>query len=863
MRRPATEPCPSAVTTTRAARLGLTLLVAGLIGAGDARAEAPEPPAATAADGDGPLMIAVEGTESSLAPAAYGPDDPREEMSPEARFAAARDAARDGASSTARALLEGLARDETAPPTVQRNTLHLIGHLALAAGDWSAAAAAYAKALALGATRDAKTALEDVLRWGLGQALAASGHGAEAIAELRRVEAAALSPYREQALRLEARLTEESGDAKKARKLYDRFLDRYPESPVAREVVVRRAALDIVLKRADDAVKPLRALVREAPESRAGLEALLLLEKLGAAPAGAPVDLDGVEYLVSERRFDEARATLGRALDEARAAKQPRTERRATELLLRTEYESFRFPEALAAHRWLADHGGDGLDDWRLSRLYAYMDDFAAAEKIFLDRHAGRKGRAYWGQVADLRYEFGRYKDAYRAYYQARKSGRRGDPDPTDRMIWCLMRMGEPEQAAKAARRFGDSGGRGRGTSRLYERYWYARALQLSGDEAAAHEVFTGLTEDAPWDYYGVQAWSRLAELDGVVPDGVAGERGAGTVRWSEASLAGAFDEAPARAPLPVILAKIQRLADDYGDAAPEALRALELANLGLLDEAADELRVIGMDLRTLSYGGSLSNRARADMLDNRATKHARSGASIRERGRKSTKAARAFSRNASGIRKALREAQRALADPYAVRRGAYEDGGFDDGPTSKAWRDSYPIAYPKLVRAFTRQFKVPPYYAYAIMTVESAFHPHAISVSDAYGLLQMIPRTGRRVAHALGYAEFSPELLLEPPVNVYFGTYYLAAALDKFQGQEPLAAAAYNAGPHRVAAWLLARGEGPMDMFIEEIPFGQTRGYAKSVLKHLARYRAIYDGELHTYVSNAIARDFAAEPNY
>ncbi len=491
------------------------------------------------------------------------------------------------------------------------------------------------------------------------------------------------------------------------------------------------------------------------------------------------------------------------------------------------------------------------------------MDDLAAAEKIFLDRHSGRKGRGYWSQVADLRYEFGRYKDAYRAYYLARKSGRRGDPDPTDRMIWCLLRMGEPEQAAKAARRFGDRGGRARGTSRLYERYWYARALQLSGDDAAAREVFAGLSEDAPWDYYGVQAWSRLAELDGAVPDEVAGVRASETVRWSEASLAGAFDQAPARAPLPTILVAIQRLADDYGDAAPEAVRALELANLGLLDDAAGELRVIGMDLRTLSYGGSLSSRARADMLDNRATKRARSGASIRERGRKSTQAARAFSRNASAIRKALREAQRALADPYALRRGAYEDGGFDDGPTSKAWRDSYPIAYPALVQAFSRQFKVPPYYVYAIMTVESAFHPHAISVSDAYGLLQMIPRTGRRVAHALGYAEFSPELLLEPPVNVYFGTYYLAAALDKFQGQEPLAAAAYNAGPHRVAAWLLARGEGPMDMFIEEIPFGQARSYAKSVLKHLARYRAIYHGELHTYVSNAVARDFAAEPNY
>jgi len=843
---------PSRRGTRSLAALSAVLLVAG----GEAHAGAPE---------DEPVVLAADEGEVRETPATPESEGASaERVDPEARYLTARDhlSLNDGASSTAMAALDVIARDDAAPATVRRNSLHLMGRLALAAGDDAAAVSAFTRALDLGLSRAAPTALADEMRFGLAKALAATGRRDDAITELRRVEREELSPHREDALRLQARLTEEAGKAKQARKLYDRFLDRYPDSPAANEVIVRRAALDIALDDVDAAVRPLRELVRVAPDSRAGLEARLLLEGVGAAPGGGPVDLDEVEYLVSERRFDEARALLTRAVDEARAAKSKRRERQARELLLKAEYESFRFTEALAEHVWLEANGGEGLGDYHLSRLYAFTGDLARGEKVHLDRYDGKKGRLYWSRVADLRYEFGDYKGAYQAYYRARKRGRRGDPDPTERMIWCLLRM-DAEDAAKAARWFGDKGGRARGETRAYYRYWYGRALQRAGDTDAARTVFEALAEDMPWDYYGIQAWSRVADIDGTVPPVISGERPTATVHWSEASLAGAFDQAPRRAPAPEIDAALKRLVDGFGEMAPEAVRAAELASLGLYDEANEELHVVGMDLRTLARGGSLSNRARADMLDNRRDKKARSGASIRERGRKSTKAARAFARNAGALRVALRDAQRALAEPYALRRAAYETGGFDDGPKSEAWRDAYPIAHPELVRAFSRQFHVPPYFVYAIMTVESAFHPHAISVSDAYGLLQMIPRTGRRVAAELGYSEFSPELLLRPPVNVYFGTYYVASALDKFQGQEPLAAAAYNAGPHRVAAWLLARGDSPMDMFIEEIPFGQARGYAKSVLKHLARYRAIYHDERHTYVSNTIARDFAAEPNY
>jgi len=174
-----------------------------------------------------------------------------------------------------------------------------------------------------------------------------------------------------------------------------------------------------------------------------------------------------------------------------------------------------------------------------------------------------------------------------------------------------------------------------------------------------------------------------------------------------------------------------------------------------------------------------------------------------------------------------------------------------------------YPIAYPEVVQPLSPQLGIPSYFIYAIMTVESAFHPGAVSVANAFGLVQVIPKTGDNLARELGFVEFSPERLLDPPVSIYFGGYYLARLLARFHGQEPLAAAAYNAGPHRVATWLMARGKIPMDMFIEDIPYDQARNYVKTVLEHLHAYRRIYHGEAHLYVRNDIDATMGDAPNY
>ena len=116
------------------------------------------------------------------------------------------------------------------------------------------------------------------------------------------------------------------------------------------------------------------------------------------------------------------------------------------------------------------------------------------------------------------------------------------------------------------------------------------------------------------------------------------------------------------------------------------------------------------------------------------------------------------------------------------------------------------------------------------------------------------MPVTGRLIAQRRGDTEFSATELLQPVRSLEYGTWYMDQLLTKFRGQEPLAIIGYNAGPHRVADWLDARGQGSaMDEFIEEVPYRQARRYVKSVLRYISLYRRIYESRADLYVGNRL----------
>lgn len=788
----------------------------------------------------------------------------------------ARDAAAAGNHGQVVALLDGWRTQKQASAADHRDGLFLLAEAFTALERHEDAAKTFEATLEATKARGARSAIEDTIRLGLAKSYMALSRWSDARSQLRRAAAGTRTAHREEAILLRSITYEKEGQLGHARAAVESLISRYPDAPDRREWIVRLGQLQLASNHRRQATDTFLDVYKMAPQSRAGWAARVELEKLGKLP---PPSESGIEHLstladwVEDRRFAQSRAPLELRLLRAQELGLKSEVLRCKKLLLRVYWGVREWRLALETNRWLDKHvssippkEGVEVDDptlssWKVAQAYGYLGEWKKATRVMLKKHSYHRGRQYHTTMGDLSYYFGRYEEAFEHYEAVQK--KRGRKSLTDRMVWCLLRMGERDKSAakRAAERWRDAG-ESRRSSRLFKRYWFARAMQLADDIDKARTVYQHLVEDAPRDYYGIQAWSRLQELDKIAPTAVE----TGTIAWSAASQRGAFDAYPRRADHATIERTTESLATEYGSLLPELARAHQLVRIGKYDAAETELRIVDMDLRALRGGNTkLLRRGRSDLLDNRRSPKARGGESYRQTRRYDGKQVRAVARVKKALRKALREAQVALADPYGMRRQIFESGGLKEGPetTPERWRQAYPIAWPEAVSTFSKQFAVSPYFIYGVMTVESAFASHPVSVSDAYGVLQVIPKTGRRLSSELGYTEHTPELLLNPEVAIYYGTYYLSSLVKKFNGQELLAAAAYNAGPHRVGAWLDARGKGSMDMFIEEIPYDQARGYAKSVLANIAKFRATYHGESNIYVTNALKRDYSEQPNY
>ncbi|TMH58204.1 MAG: lytic transglycosylase domain-containing protein [Betaproteobacteria bacterium] len=126
-----------------------------------------------------------------------------------------------------------------------------------------------------------------------------------------------------------------------------------------------------------------------------------------------------------------------------------------------------------------------------------------------------------------------------------------------------------------------------------------------------------------------------------------------------------------------------------------------------------------------------------------------------------------------------------------------------------------------------------------AVVRQESRFITGAKSSAGATGLMQVMRPTAKWVAQRMRMKNFSSSRLHEPDLNAALGTYYLKYVLNQFDGSPVLAAAAYNAGPTRARLW---RGTAPVEgaIFVETIPFGETRDYVKKVMTNTVYYAAI-----------------------
>ena len=173
-----------------------------------------------------------------------------------------------------------------------------------------------------------------------------------------------------------------------------------------------------------------------------------------------------------------------------------------------------------------------------------------------------------------------------------------------------------------------------------------------------------------------------------------------------------------------------------------------------------------------------------------------------------------------------------------------------------------YPRAYAPTVERAAAAHELDPAIIWAVMHTESAFHPYVVSGAGARGLMQVMPRTGLLIARALGKPGFDPDTLFDTELSIDYGAWYLRELIDKFRGQLVIALAAYNGGPRAVERWLDAKAHSApeVDEFIEEVPWTQSREYAKKVLAKIAVYRYLYGGARAFELSCAL--DTVCEPN-
>jgi soluble lytic murein transglycosylase len=155
-----------------------------------------------------------------------------------------------------------------------------------------------------------------------------------------------------------------------------------------------------------------------------------------------------------------------------------------------------------------------------------------------------------------------------------------------------------------------------------------------------------------------------------------------------------------------------------------------------------------------------------------------------------------------------------------------------------------FPLDYWPLITKYAGTHGLDPYLIAALMAQESTFTAEIRSSANAYGLMQIIPSTGRLYARKLGIRPFSTALLRQPEANVRIGTQYFKDLITRFGGAH-FALASYNAGEGRVARWLAERPGVPQDEFIDDIPFPETQGYVKRILGTAEDYRKLYGGGL------------------
>lgn len=643
------------------------------------------------------------------------------------------------------------------------------------------------------------------------------------------------------------------GRLRRAQKAWASADEMYPEFPHQVALGYARAEADRLRDRLKSAADRLRDLVKKYPNdpltltARAGLEQL---EALGAKPpARSPDEIYRNGTSLRRRKFFESALIAFQGL-----LTNPKAsgglKRRARLQIGRTLLQMERHAESVATFQQL-EKDSARVPAWQRraaywkSRALSRMGRLKEAATAYANSHPDPENLSHEAQlkIAEMYFHGGGYKPAAKLFVDLvrKKVGRL-----RWFMAWSNWRLGRYEEARNAFLRMR----RASRYNRARYAYWAARAHAQLGEFDAAQALYTRIITSTPASYYAWQARARLADM-GRPPPPVHPNPCA----EKTCDPAGPSDDA---------ITPLSDLAKRHPDV-PGMVDAYELAAIGEIRQAVWRLRAIRDEQLAYSRAGRPGGWRFLfkPYVDNRKDEERAEWARLLKddtppkRSRDQINGLRGASRD-RGFRLRLREAFSALGDWYYVRRLSYNKGDRvveppEDPANNPNWRQRYGRAYRPIIEAKAEKYGLEPLLLWAFMTVESAYNPWALSRVGARGLMQVMPHTGALIADRMKWRNFGTALLFEPEVAIEMGAWYVHQLLKKFDGQLPFAIAGYNAGPHRVAAWLDAKGHLPMDEFIEEIPYNEARAYTKKVLRHLMLYRRIYEGRTDWPVSQVI----------
>jgi len=154
-----------------------------------------------------------------------------------------------------------------------------------------------------------------------------------------------------------------------------------------------------------------------------------------------------------------------------------------------------------------------------------------------------------------------------------------------------------------------------------------------------------------------------------------------------------------------------------------------------------------------------------------------------------------------------------------------------------------HPLKYRELIVDAAAEFGLDPAHIAAVILSESSFRSEAVSSAGALGLMQIMPDTGAWIAGKFADIEtFAVDTLVEPQLNIRFGSWYLMWLLDRYDGDMLNATAAYHAGQGRVDQWLQNAEYSADGVTLRQIPYRETSRYTERVLRAYEKYRELYD---------------------